>query len=773
MNSKQRDRGRILTAEGSSRLQQAIRAWELEHAVRCTQERIRELTSSVKEGGLDPGTIRKILKAKEGVAPKSIRCLFATFGLQLNEADLVSSLRLQVQADPNFVGRGEAIADLNLLVERGAKVIVIQARGGVGKTTLARKYLQQEFGSYLEFPIAKETKDIASIESLLEEKLRQLGEEPGREFFVSLDRLKRKLQSEQVGILIDNLEPALDSAGKLIEPHRRYVELLRVLADPSVRSATLITTRERLRESSITVEHYILKNLDVTAWKQFFQSRSLSIDTPAFAALHNTYGGNAKAMDIIRGAVLEDYSGDIEAYWQANQDDLFIERDLEDLVTQQFDRLQQIDLDAYNLLCRMGCYRYQDVPTVPLEGLFCLLWDVPETRQRRVAKSLQDRSLVEVENGEYWLHPMIRSEAIHRLRGHVDWEETNCKAAEFWTVKVEVVATVSNALQAIEPYYHYFNINQFNRAAEVIRYNREYDLSADESLGRSFYRLGLLSKMIILINTLAGNKSHIKPNNLASLYNILGAMYYFSGDLSNAIRVHTDSGYLANKLDLLEFKILSLLNLGFCKIDLYELDDAKELFSNVMALAANSSFHRHAVDALYCLAFIESIGGCEKEAYELIDRANKEITTTKLTSWGIGHSRLFLGRAYRNLGEISKSLKMYNEALLYAEKSNYTQLKANALIGVAELSRRNGDFELAIAYCLEALELLDEIGAKLNLAEAYYQLALTYQAMGENEKSQTGIQESIRLFTEIEAPKQVERVRRSMMTDVDITHVDG
>ncbi len=141
---------------------------------------------------------------------------------------------------------------------------MIQARGGVGKTTLARKYLQQEFGSYLEFPIAKETKDIALIEGLIEEK-RRLGEEPGHEFLVSLDRLKRKLQGDLIGILIDNLEPALDSTGKFIEAHRRYLELLRMLADPTVRSITLITTRERLREPAITVHHYGLKSLDVQA----------------------------------------------------------------------------------------------------------------------------------------------------------------------------------------------------------------------------------------------------------------------------------------------------------------------------------------------------------------------------------------------------------------------------------------------------------------------------------------------------------------------------
>ena len=49
---------------------------------------------------------------------------------------------------------------------------------------------------------------------------------------------------------------------------------------------------------------------------------------------------------------------------------------------------------------RLGCYRYQDVPTVPTEGLLCLLWDVPEGQCRRVIESLRNRSLVEFNNAE-------------------------------------------------------------------------------------------------------------------------------------------------------------------------------------------------------------------------------------------------------------------------------------------------------------------------------------------------------------------------------------
>ncbi|MDB9457301.1 helix-turn-helix transcriptional regulator [Dolichospermum circinale CS-545/17] len=83
--------------------------------------------------------------------------------------------------DPNFVGRDDAIIALDNLINKGAKIIQIIAPGGTGKTRLAQKYLERKFKIVLEFPIAKERKDIASIENLLEFNLRKLGEEPGKE----------------------------------------------------------------------------------------------------------------------------------------------------------------------------------------------------------------------------------------------------------------------------------------------------------------------------------------------------------------------------------------------------------------------------------------------------------------------------------------------------------------------------------------------------------------------------------------------------------------
>jgi len=348
-------------------------------------------------------------------------------------ADLIS--------DPNFVGRAGAIADLQQLERQGVKMVVIQAAGGVGKTTLARQYLRsQGFETVLELLIGQEKANITPVESIVEEWLkRDLQEEPDKEFGVALSRLKRQLQKRKIGILIDNLEPALDAQGQIIEPHQRYVELLRVLSDPSLKSLTLITSRYRLTDEKVSVYHYFLPGLEEEAWQEFFSKHQINIDAPTLTDMHKAYGGNAKAINTLLGAIINDFDGDIVSYWQENSSDILLKIDLKNLIANQFNRLQSLDINAYNLLCRLSCYPYQDGQTVPTEGLLCLLWDVPENQRRRVIELLVNHSLIESFKKEYWLHPVIKAEAFERLKQSEDWEKANHKAGEFWTQSVKTV----------------------------------------------------------------------------------------------------------------------------------------------------------------------------------------------------------------------------------------------------------------------------------------------------------------------------------------------
>ena len=274
------------------------------------------------------------------------------------------------------------------------------------------------------------------------------------------------------------------------------MELLRILADPTVKSITLITSREALGET-LDISLYRLPILTLEAWQTYFQNRKILCDIQEIEAIWNAYQGNALAMKLLSERVLLDYSGNAAAFWQEQQK-MGVLLTMDNLIKEQFDRLENIDLNAYHLLCRMGCFRYQDVPTVPLEGLFCLLWDVAESQQGQVVNALKSRSLVDMIDGEYQLHPLIRKEAINRLRNSEDWEKANRQSAEFWAKNVEKINTAKDALIGFEGYYHHLALEKWEECANFLVARKKREICFLSML-RSF---GFIIKIIEIVRVL-------------------------------------------------------------------------------------------------------------------------------------------------------------------------------------------------------------------------------------------------------------------------------
>jgi hypothetical protein len=59
---------------------------------------------------------------------------------------------------------------------------------------------------------------------------------------------------------------------------------------------------------------------------------------------------------------------------------------------------------------------------------------------------------------------------------------------------------------------------------------------------------------------------------------------------------------------------------------------------------------------------------------------------------------------------------------------------------------------------LESIDILIQIGAKCDLAEAYYQAGLTWQAANDLDRSKIYKDNARQLFTEISAPAQLAKI---------------
>ena len=721
------------------------------------------------------------------------------------------------------LGRETDLDAIDQLVKDGNKVILIHAEGGVGKTTVAEEYfLTRGYQPILQLLMPKsENGQLKSVDVVLKQWQRTLdlslsGKiEQNAISGDSLAQIKEKLKLVgKAGIFIDNLETALDGEGKFLD--NSYVDLLRGLTDYDNASLTLITSRDSLNDSKFKFVKYNLPGLDLSVWKEIFKGIKYNEDD--LSQLHQTFDGNAKAMQILRGAIFTDYNQKLSTYLKESK---CIDNDenslhlplLKDLVSTQFSRLENKDPTAYLVLCRMGCYRYQSISSVPLKGISCLLEELSDEIEGRILPLLRGRALIEHDNSKFWLHSYIRAEALSRLKKLPEqWILANQKAAQFWTENIGInkgIQSIEDAKKALEAYYHYLNIEDWNKACEVILTKRDNNFEEKEFLGRSFYRVGLSKTIIDAIENILEKVTN--DFYLCELYNLLGICYFFLGKFDQSVRRTKRAELLADKcleiiaskensinisnllvdvIDIREVQLSSLITMLLCKMQFRETSEAEEVAKKLKSLTEtltreDGKLYAYKIYSWCTSAFLASTKkDFNSEAKEDANKVYEEYSNRqdnlalwkKLSAWGKGYTLLYLAATYENLKEFSNAKNIYKDALKYAKDSFYTQVEANALNGLAAIHRNNLEFDEAIENHEKAIVLLKQIGAECDLAEVYYQKGLTYKDKntdeGDIENTIECFGEAYRLFSNLKATFQMQKVKDTVDTLPEKTRQD-
>jgi len=211
------------------------------------------------------------------------------------------------------------------------------------------------------------------------------------------------------------------------------------------------------------------------------------------------------------------------------------------------------------------------------------------------------------------------------------------------------------------------------------------------------------------------------------------------------------------------------VNVGLCYLELWDINSANKFFEEGSILAKNYASKDSALTSINsCQALVKSILSISdhtlfNDAYNLVNDTYQKFHTIAfdVPIWTKIYVPFFLAKAFNILGNTDRSMEMYHAALSISLQRNYTQAKANILSGIAEVHRKSQTFDLALSHHYEAIEILDSLEAKSHVAEAYFQLGLTYQAMKEYDQVETYKAKALKLFGQMEAPKQIERVNQA------------
>lgn len=320
-----------------------------------------------------------------------------------------------------FCGRNQELDTLQkwIVCDR-CRLIGIFGIGGIGKTSLTVK-LAQEIESEFDFIIWRSLKNAPPLDELLASIIQFLSNQQEIERNLPQDigsrisKLIEYLKSARCLLILDNGETILQSGlscGRYRPGHEDYGELLKRIGEISHQSCMVLTSREkpkefiRLEGNCTPVRSLQITGLEAEIGKEICQLKGECFGSEKdWQTLTYNYSGNPLAFKIVASTIKELFDGDVSQFLQQ---EIISFDDIEDLLTEQLDRLSSLEQEIMYWLA----IEREAVTLKQLQE--DLLTSIPQKKLLEAMKSLQRRSLIEKTITGFTQQPVVMEYLIEQ-----------------------------------------------------------------------------------------------------------------------------------------------------------------------------------------------------------------------------------------------------------------------------------------------------------------------------------------------------------------------
>ena len=323
-----------------------------------------------------------------------------------------------------FYGRTAEIANLKQwIVQDNCRLVTLLGMGGIGKTSLAVKLVEQVQDKF-EYLIWRSLRNAPPVKDLLTELILFLSHHQEVNLPETVDslisRLMQYLRSSRCLLVLDNSESILRSgelAGRYCSGYEGYGQLLRRVGDERHQSCLVLTSREKpigltaKEGKSLPVRSLQLSGLPQAEAQELLKAKGFVSTEDESRILIEYYAGNPLALKIATTTIQSLFGGDISSFLEQGT---VVFGDIWNFLDQQFHRLSALEKQVMYYLAKN-----QECVTLPK-----LLEDIAPTVSYRelleALESLQQRSLIQRNNGTFTQQPVIMDYLSERLSSYAE-----------------------------------------------------------------------------------------------------------------------------------------------------------------------------------------------------------------------------------------------------------------------------------------------------------------------------------------------------------------